>query len=160
MVAGVDQNPEVRQPFENEVVALLGKRGVTATASHTMFSFDQLKGNKQQLAQQLVAAKVESLLFVRVTGKTDFVEGPPPDLADMDIGAVQEDGYIAFTQPPGGEMNTIYNLGARFFRVSDGAVIWSGVLNETLKDGEDRLYFIRQTARTIVDRLAKDKVIP
>jgi hypothetical protein len=78
----------------------------------------------------------------------------------MDMGAVQEAGYVAFTAPPGGEMNTAYRLGARLYRVSDGAAIWSGALNATMMEDEDALVFIRKTAKTLVERLSKDKVIP
>ena len=160
MVAGVDQNPNRREPFENSTVALLREHGVTGTASYTVVSFDELKGDKEQLRQRLLAAKAESVLFVRVTGKADFAEGPPVSLGSMDMGAVQEAGYVAFTAPPGGEMNTAYRLGARLYRVSDGAVIWGGVLNATMMEDEDSLVFIRKTAKTFVERLAKDKVIP
>jgi hypothetical protein len=77
----------------------------------------------------------------------------------MDMGAVDESRYNAFTTP-GGEVNTRFRLGARLYRVSDGAVIWSGVLDTVMKEDSDALVFIRSTARTIVDRMAKDKVIP
>jgi hypothetical protein len=158
-VAGVEQNPDVRQAFENDAVADMNERGVRASASYTRFSFDDLKGNKEQLRKKLLAAGAESVLFVRVTQKADFVEGPPPDLGSMDMGAVDESAYVAFSTP-GGNIDTAFRLGARLYRVSDGAVIWSGVLNTVMKEGSDSLVFIRNTAKTIVERMAKDKIIP
>ena len=122
-------------------------------------SFEQVKGDKEQLRQRLLAAKAESVLFVRVTAKADFVEGPPASLGSMDMGAVDESEYVAFTTP-GGEINTAYHLGARLYRVSDGTVIWSALLETVLKEDADSLVFIRGIARTIVDRMARDKVIP
>jgi hypothetical protein len=122
-------------------------------------SFEQVKGDKEQLRQRLLATKAESVLFVRVTAKADFVEGPPAGLGSMGMGAVDESQYVAFTTP-GGEINTAFHLGARLYRVSDGVVTWSAVLDEVLKEEADSNDFIRRTARTIVDRLAKDKVIP
>jgi hypothetical protein len=159
MVVGMDQRPEVRDPFENDAVAFLTEHGVAGTASHTRFSFDELQGNKELIRQRLLEAKLESVLFVRVTAQADFVEGPPASLGNMDMGAVDESRYNAFTTP-GGEVNTRFRLGARLYRVSDGAVIWSGVLDTVMKEDSDALVFIRSTARTIVDRMAKDKVIP
>jgi hypothetical protein len=159
MVVGVDQRPEVRDPFENEAVLLLREHGVAGTASYNQFSFAQVQGDKEQLRQNLKAAGVQSLLFVRVTQRTDFVDGPPASLGSMDMGAVDESQYVAFTTP-GGDINTRFRIGARLYRVSDGAVIWSAVLDEVMKEDADSTDFIRRTARTIVDRLAKDKVIP
>jgi hypothetical protein len=159
MVVGVDQRPEVRDPFENDVVSLLREHGVDGTTSYLRLSFEQVKGDKEQLRQRLLAAKAESVLFVRVTAKADFVEGPPASLGSMDMGAVDESEYVAFTTP-GGEINTAYHLGARLYRVSDGTVIWSALLETVLKEDADSLVFIRGIARTIVDRMARDKVIP
>jgi hypothetical protein len=158
-VVGVDQDTGVRTPFENDTVGLLQQRGVTASASYTRFSFDEIKGNKEQLRQKLLAAGVESLLFVRITAQADFVEGPPVSLGAMDMGAVDESRYVAFTTG-GGNINTAFRLGARLYRVSDGAVIWSAALDEIRKDDADAMAFIDRTARTIVERMAKDKVIP
>ena len=82
-----------------------------------------------------------------------------PDLGSMDMGAVDESAYVAFSTP-GGNIDTAFRLGARLYRVSDGAVIWSGVLNTVMKEGSDSFVFIRNTAKTIVERMAKDKIIP
>jgi len=159
-VVGVDNRPIVRDPFENDVVTLLREHGVDATASHNILTFDQIKGDKKQLHQQLLAAKAESVLFVRVTSRTDFTDGPPASLGDMDnMGAVDESRYVAFTSV-GQDINTRFRLGARLYRVSDGAVIWSAVLDEVMKEDTDSMVFIRDTAKTIVERLARDKVIP
>jgi hypothetical protein len=155
----MDQRPEVRDPFENDVVTLLKERGVEGTASHTLLTFDELKGNKEQLRQRLLAAKVESVLFVRVTSRADFMDGPPASLGDLDMGAVDESRYVAFTSV-GGDINTRFRLGARVYRVSDGAVIWSAALDEVMKEDTDSMVFIRDTAKTIVERMARDKVIP
>ena len=159
MVMGVDQRPEVRNPFENDTVSSLREHGVDATASYTKFSFDQIKGDKEHLRQQLLAAKAESVLFVRVTQRTDFVDGPPASLGSMDAAAVDESAYNAFTTP-GGDINTAFSLGARLYRVSDGAVIWSALVDEVMKEDADALAFIRRTSKAIVDRMGKDKVIP
>jgi hypothetical protein len=159
VVIGVDQNPEVREPFENDAVRYLHEHGVEGTASYARFNFDEVKGDKEQLRQKLAAAKAESVLYVRVTQRGDFVEGPPASLGDMDLSAINESQYVAFTTV-GNEVKTAFQLGARLYRISDGAVIWSAVVDEVLKEDADSLAFIRRTAKTIVDRMAKDKVIP
>ena len=85
--------------------------------------------------------------------------GPPISLGSIDEAAVDESRYNAFVRP-GGSVNTKLRLGARLYRVSDGAVIWSGVLDEIMKEDDDPVVFIRKTAKAIVDAMAKDKVIP
>jgi hypothetical protein len=158
MVIGVDQRAEVRDPFENDVVGYLRERGVQGTASYTRFSFDEIKGDKEQIRQKLQGAGAESVLFVRVTQRTDFVDGPPASLGSMDMGAVDESRYNALTTP-GGDINTRFRIGARLYRVSDGAVIWSCALDSVMKEGADASDFIRRTAKAIVERMGRDKVI-
>jgi hypothetical protein len=150
---------EVRKPFENDVVALLQKHGVEATPSHAKFSFDEMKGDKEQIRQRFVAANAESVLFVRVTDRADFASGPPVSLGDMDMGAVDESRYNALTRP-GGDMDTTLRIGARLYRVSDGAVIWTGLLSTMMKEDYDSVVLTQNIAKTIVDQMAKDKVIP
>lgn len=158
-VVAMDERPEVRTPFENDTVAFLRERGVEGNNSYAVYSFADLKGDKEQIRQRLLAAKAESVLIVRVTERADFVAGPPASLGSVDMAAVDESRYNAFTTP-GGDMNTTFRLGARLFRVSDGAVLWSGLFSAVLKEEGDSLVFIQKVTKTIVERLAKDKVIP
>jgi hypothetical protein len=159
MVVGVDQRPEVRDLFENEAVLWLREHGVAGTASYNQFSFAQVQGDKEQIRQKLQGAGAASLLFVRVTQRTDFVSGPPASLGEMDMSAADESQYVAFTTP-GGDINTRFRIGARLYRVSDGAVIWSGAFDTVMKEEMDSTDFIRRTAKTIVARMGRDKVIP
>ena len=159
MVVGVDQRPEVRDPFENDAVAFLQERGVQGTASYTRFSFDEIKGDKEQLRQQFLATGAQSVLFVRVTDRADFVDGPPVSLGSMDAGGVDESVYNAFTTP-GGDINSAWRIGARLYRVSDGTVIWSCLLQTVMKEDADSLAFMRGVAKDMVERMAKDKAIP
>ncbi len=159
MVVGVDPRPEVREPFENAAVGFLQERGVQATPSYTRLSLDQLQGDKDQIRQNLLAAGAPAVLFVRVTDRMDFVQGAPASLGSVDMGAVGESRYNALTAA-GGEVDTRFGIGARVYRVSDGAFIWSALLNKVLKEDADSLVFMQQTAKTLVTRLAKDKVVP
>jgi len=159
MVVGRDTRPDVRDPFENDVVRYLQARGVNGTASYTRFRLAELKGDKEEIRQRLVAANVVSVLFVHVTDRSDFVDGPPASLGSLDLSGVDESRYEAFTAP-GGDINTTLRIGARFYRVSDGTVIWSCVLDTIMKEDTDSLTFMRGVAKELVDRMVKDKVIP
>jgi hypothetical protein len=158
-VVGMDERPEFRNPFENDVAAFLQGHGIVGTASHDRFSLDEMKGDREQIRQRLAAVKAESVLFVRVTGQADFAGGPPASLGNVDMGAVDESRYNALTMP-GGEVNMNLHLGARLYRVSDGVVIWTGLMDTIVKEDYDSIVLLRGVAKTIVDRMAKDKVIP
>jgi len=159
MVVGVDKRPEVRIGFENNVVNFLQDHGVAGTASNSRISLDQLKGDREQVRARFQAAGAESVLIVRVTDRTDFVSGAPPSLGSVDIGAADEAVYNAFTQA-GGEMDTALGFGLRLYRVSDGTLIWSGLVKAVMKEDADSVVFLRKVAKTIVNQMAKDKVIP
>jgi hypothetical protein len=158
-VVGMDSRPEVRVPFENNVVGYLQKHGVEGSASYTRFRFAELKGDKEAIRQRLMAAHVGSVLFVRVTDRTDFVTGPPASLGSMDMGTVNEVHHEALTVP-GSDITSDWRIGAKLYRVSDGAVIWSCLLGTVMKEDSDSLTFMQGVAKGIVDQMAKDKVIP
>ncbi len=157
-VVGMDERLEFRNPFENDAVAFLKKHGVEGVGSHARFSLDEMKGDPEQIRQRLVASKAESVLFVHVTDKTDFGSGPPASLGSLDMAAVDESRYNLAT--PGGQVDTKLRLAARLYRVSDGATIWSGQMDTIVKEDYDSVVLLRGVAKTIVDRMAKDRVIP
>ena len=136
----------------------LQAHGVVGTASHNRFSLAEMKGDRAQIRQRLVAAQVESALFVHVTDQSDFGGGPPASLGSLDMGAVDESRYNLAT--PGGEVSTNLRLGIRLYRVSDGVAIWTGVVDTVVKEDYDSITLLRGVAKTIVDRMAQDKVIP
>jgi len=159
-VVGVEARPDFRNPFENDAVAFLKEHGVAGAASHERFTLDQMKGNRERIRELLAAANAESVLFVRVTDQTDSAAGAPPaSLGSLDMGAVDESRYNALTMP-GGSDNFNVRLSARLYRVSDGAVVWTGMMDTVVKEDFDSIVVLRTVAKTIVDHMATDKVIP
>ena len=158
MVVGQDERPEIRNPFEDDVVRFLHEHGLEGTGSHDHFSLDELKGDKEQVRQKLAAVRVESVLYVRVSQRADTVQGPPAGLESTDAADVNDFGLSMTTS--GGEVATHLRLGLNLYRISDGVLIWSGVMDTVLKEDDDTLVVVRRVAKTIVERLAKDKLIP
>jgi hypothetical protein len=155
----MDERPEFRDPFENDTVHFLQEHGVVGTASHSRFSLTELKGNQELIRQRLLEAKADSVLFVRVTEQDDTGGAPPVSPGSIDWGAVEETRYNALTMP-GGDVNTHLRLKARLYRVSDGAVMWTGLMDTIVKEDYDSIVLLRGVAKTIVERMSKDKVIP
>jgi hypothetical protein len=159
-VVAVEARPDFRNPFENDAAGFLREHGVVGAASHDRFTLDQMKGNREQIRQLLAAANAESVLFVRVTDQSDSAAGAPPaSLGSLDMGAVDESRYNALTMP-GGSDNFNVRLSARLYRVSDGAVVWTGMMDTIVKEDFDSIVVLRGIAKTIVERMATDKVIP
>ncbi len=160
MVVGVDERADFRNAFESDAVSFLKEHGVAGNASHDSFSLDELKGDREQIRQRLLAAKVESVLSVRVTDQTDSAPGGPPvTLGNVGAGAVYESAYNALTMP-GGSDNYNVRLAARLYRVSDGVVVWTAMMDTVVKEDYDSIVLLRGVAKTIVDRMARDKMIP
>jgi hypothetical protein len=158
-VVGIDGRPDFRAAFENDVVRDLRQHGVEGAASYTQFSLAEVKGDRTQMRQRLLAAKAESVLYVRVADRDDFTKGPPATFEGSNMGDVYDSRYAAFTDP-GGEINTDLGLGATLYRVSDGALLWSGALDTIMREDADALAVMQRIATTFVQQMAKDKVIP
>jgi hypothetical protein len=159
MVVGKDERPEIRSQFENDLVASLLKHQVQASPSYQQFSLDDLKGDHEQLRQKFADAKAESVLIVRLVERGSFVAGPPGTIGDITAGAVDESTYVRFTEG-GGDIETKLRLGAKVYRVSDGGLVWSGMVDTVIKEDSDSIALLRSVAQGIVGRMARDKVIP
>ncbi len=158
MVVAKDERPDVRSEFENDMVNALSKHQVTGVASYQQFPLDDLTGDKEQLKQKFANTGAQSVLIVRLVERGTFMSGPPGTIGDISPGSVDEASYERFTS--GGDIETDLRLGAKLYRVSDGSMVWSGVIDTTLKEDYDSIVVMRSVADRIVSGLAKDKVIP
>jgi hypothetical protein len=158
-VVGMDERPNIRAQFENDVVAALHKRQVVAVASYPQYPLARLMGNSDQVHQTLVAANAVFVLFVRVADRATFLPGAPGSPGDMSMGAVEEARYVRFTEGAG-QIQSDLRLGAKLFRVSDGHLVWSGVVDTVLKENYESIVLLQTIAKEIVARMATDKVIP
>jgi hypothetical protein len=159
MVVGKDERQEIRSQFENDLVIALRKRQVEALTSYQQFSLDDLKGDHEQLRQKFADVKAQSVLIVRVVERGSFVSGPPGTIGDITAGAVDESTYVRFTEG-GGDIETKLRLGAKLYRVSDGTLVWTGMVDTVLKEDSDSIALLRSIAQEIVSRMSKDKIIP
>lgn len=160
IVVGTGTRPEVREGFENDLVAFLSKRGVSGLNSYSRFSLDQLKGEKEKVRTRITATGADSVLFVRLTDREDILAGgPPPTLGDMDMAAVDESRYNALTSP-GGAVNSLFVLHARLYQISDGNPVWNAQVRAIMKEDSDSIVFMRSVAEKIVRQMRKDRVVP
>lgn len=159
LVVGIDDRPLVREGFENDLVAFLNKRSVSGTSSYSRFPLEQMKGDKGQVRERLAATGADSVLFVRVTDRADVADGPPASLGDIDMAAVDELRYNAFTTP-GGAMNNVFKFQARLYRISDANPVWDAQVEAVMKEDTDSILLMRKVAGKIVAQLGRDRVIP
>jgi hypothetical protein len=155
----MDQRQDVRSQFENDAVHWLQTRNVQGVPSYPNYSLADFRGGRDQVRQKGANAKAESVLIVRVGDRATYNDGPPADMGSgLGWGEVDEVRYNLST--PGGDINTDIRLEAKVFRVSDGTMMWSGLIDVIQKENYDSIVLLRTTTKAIVDRLAKDKVIP
>jgi TolB-like protein len=159
LVVGMDERPLIRAGWENDVVAALQKRQVNAVASYNQFPLTTFSGTQDQIRQALAAANVQFALFAKTGDRTDFVAGAPMSFSERDISSAQASQYLYLTAG-GGDIETDLRLGAKLYRVSDGALVWSGVVDKVVKEGYDSIALLRSIARSLVGEMSSAKVIP
>ena len=159
LVVAMDERPEMRQRAENDIVRFLQARNVRGTATVGSFTFAEFKGDREQIRQKLAGANGDAVLFVRVADRDTFKDGAVGSLGGYDMGAVSESRYVRLTAG-GGEIKSDIQIGARLFRLSDGALIWSGLVDTKIGDNSDSVVVLDNIAKTIVEGMVKDQVIP
>jgi hypothetical protein len=143
MVFALDDRPDMRAQFESDLVYFLQQRKVAAVGSSSRFAVSDFKPGAEEIRKQFATAGAESLLVVRTTGRTTFEKGP---------GYERAAGF--------GDIETDVQLAATLYRLSDGVTIWDGAMDTILKDQYHSGVVMRDVAKALVSRLAKDKVIP
>jgi hypothetical protein len=143
MVVALDNRPDIRAQFQDDLVYFLQQRKVVAVGSSSEFTLSDFNGGAEEIHKKFATAGVESLLVVRTTGRTTFERGP---------GYERAAGF--------GDIETDVQLAATLYRVSDGVTIWNGAMDTILKDQYHARDVMRSVAKAIVSTLAKDKVIP
>ena len=143
LVAAVDNRPDIRAQFESDMIYCLQQRKVVGVGSSDRFTLAELKGVGEELRKKCASAGAEALLLVRTTDRTTFETGP---------GYERLSGF--------GDIKTDVQLTATLYRLSDGAPLWTGVVDTILKEQYNSIVVLRKVAQAIVNSLAKDKVIP
>lgn len=143
MVFALDDRPDMRAQFESDLVYFLQQRKVVAVGSSSQFGVSDFKGGAEEIRKKFATAGTESLLVVRVTGRTTFEKGP---------GYERAAGF--------GDIETDVQSAATLYRLSDGVPIWNGKMDTILKEQYHSRVELRGAAKAIVSSLAKDKVIP
>ena len=158
LVVGMWERPEVRTRFESDMVYFLAQHSVAAVGSQGRFTLDEFRGDRKQLREKLEAAKVSFVLITRETARTTFLGPPSGAGGDMSWGEADDfvSGHAALSA---GDIKTDVRLGAKLYRVSDGAVLWSGLVDTLLKENYNSVAVSKRVAETIVKRMVKDKVI-
>lgn len=143
MVAALDDRPDVGAQFESDVVYFLQQRKVVGVGSSGRFALSDFQEVGEEIRKKCANTGAESLLLVRTTDRTTFEKGP---------------GYERYTEAT--DIETDVQLTATLYRLSDGALIWNGVVDTILKDQYDTRVVMKKVANVIVNNLAKEKVIP
>jgi hypothetical protein len=159
----VDERSYIRAAVENHMTGRLKERGVEAYSSYHKISLKGLQGNKEKAREALSIYGVDAVLVSKLTDQTDLVEAPQfvSDISQWEQAWAAPAITTEYEASPwGGEVTVTVHLESKLYRLSDAKVLWVGYTETKLKEFTDDMKRIRSVSRQIVDRLAKDDMIP
>lgn len=160
-VVAVDDRAEIRAFVEDLFVKRLEERGVRAEASHGLFPLSDLKDHREEVRRKLAGTRAEAVLLARVAGQADMITRSA-------VGVGMWDSALEWMRPygqpvelyGGGDLRTTVRLESNLYRLQDSALVWVAHTDTVLKEDTDRAARIRDITRTLVERMARDGVIP
>jgi hypothetical protein len=158
VVVGVFKSVTVRNYFEDEFVKKLEKKGVDATASHTVVPIDELS-NYQSLMQKIRETGADAALVTRLLDRKTVETYEPGHAYFVPSYYTRMGLFFQFVYSPGHfvEQEIAY-AETNVYETKNEELIWSG-RSRTLVSGSNELT-IRSFVRTMVRKLLKAKLIP
>jgi len=162
MVVGVTTDELVRRPFEDRMVAMLGKRGVKGIQGYSQIA-SRGKVQEAELRDAIVRSGAEGVLITRATRvdrTTTTVDG---GTAVAGIGWVGFYGYYngvwsTVSTPAQTSTGPKYTLTeTRLFDAKDGTLAWTGVVNT--RESDDLNAALTQYIDIIFDAMVSDRVL-
>ena len=162
MVVAVAADELVRRPFEDRMVAMLGKRGVKGIQGYSQIA-SRGKVQEAELRDAIVRSGAEGVLITRATRvdrTTTTVDG---GTAVAGIGWVGFYGYYngvwsTVSTPAQTSTGPKYTLTeTRLFDAKDGTLAWTGVVNT--RESDDLNAALTQYIDIIFDAMVSDRVL-
>jgi hypothetical protein len=162
MVVAVTADELVRRPFEDRMVAMLGKRGVKGIQGYSQIA-SRGKVQEAELRQAIAQSGAEGVLITRAVRVDRNSTTIPGASAVAGIGWVGFYGYYdgvwsTVTTPSQQITGPTWTLSeTRLFDAKDGALAWSGVMNT--RESDDLNAALTQYIEVIFDAMVNDRVL-
>jgi hypothetical protein len=162
VVVVVDERGEVRTAFENRFVRFLKARQVQAAPTYTHFALADLKLSQDEIRQKLKTGNAEAVLLTRLADRATSggsanwsggLLGPSTTMFDVDH-------FRQSVYGSGPEIHTTLLLESRLYRLDRGDLVWTAMTAVNVGESGDRLEQLTQVIGKVVDRMAKDRMIP
>jgi hypothetical protein len=153
LVIGVATPPDVRRAYEDAFVKQLQVLGASGAVSYTLLP-DAQSADKAAIKQAAAQSGADAVLLTRLVKVEKQAVVIPPDPGVQDR---IDSAWLGTYTPVVAGQNTIVTLESRLFDADTGQIVWSGT-TQTF-DAEDLHRAISSTSRTIVNELAKQKML-
>jgi hypothetical protein len=162
MVVAVTADELVRRPFEDRMVAMLGKRGVKGIQGYSQIA-SRGKVQEAELRQAIAQSGAEGVLITRAIRVDRNSTTIPGATAVAGIGWVGFYGYYdgvwsTVTTPAQQITGPTWTLTeTRLFDAKNGALAWTGVMNT--RESDDFSAALTQYIDVIFDAMVNDRVL-
>jgi len=158
VVIMVARTQHLRNLFEGRFVAELRDRGTSATQSHKIITFEQLK-DKELVKSKIKNSEADTVLISRLLDSKTIEAYQPGHIHGVPIGhsfwgsyyeiASVDYGYTVDTE--------VAYIETNLYDVKTEKLIWSTRSQIEITEGEEQL--IKQFIRSILRKLSSDKII-
>ncbi len=167
VVVGVTPQGSMRRMFEDQFVNELRKRGIDAMASYTQVG-ETGKLDQAQAEAKLKELGADGVMVTRLVDQETVQEYYPPSYTTVAAPSAYYGGWYGYyslgysymSSPGYVAENKIYRVETNFYDVANPKLLWSGLTETTLAQGEAAQSEIGPTILTILADMEKKNVIP
>ena len=165
MVLGIAKNSTIRRTYEDHFVLALKAQGTDAAPSYPYTADGQLDSAAVQA--KLAEMHVSGLIVTRVTDKQTVDTYYPPTTSYAGVPSPYYGGWYgyynmgySYVSSPGYTVQSqVVNLETNLYRVQDGKLIWSGLSQTWLQEGDNPANQIDPFIQQIVAAMEASKVV-
>jgi hypothetical protein len=165
VVLGIAKNSTIRRTYEDHFVTALKGMGTDALPSYPYTAEGQL--DSSQVASKLAELQVDGIIVTRVTDKQTVDTYYPPTTSYVGVPSPYYGGWYgyynmgySYVSSPGYTVQSqVVNLETNLYRVSDGKLVWSGLSQTWLMEGDNPANEIDPFIGQIVSAMDASKVI-
>jgi hypothetical protein len=166
VVVGVSTQPSVRRMYEDAFAQALRERGMEAIASYSVVG----EGKLDQAAAEakLKELGADGVIVTRLVDQETVQEYYPPSYTTVAAPSAYYGGWYGYyslgytymSSPGYVAENKVFRLETNFYDVANPKLLWSGLTESTIAQGDAPTNEIMPTVHTLLADMEKKGVIP
>jgi len=164
VIVGATPKAAVRRMYEDDFVAELGSRSITAVPSYSLTGEGQI--DKETASAKLQESGADAVLVTRLVDQEQVQQYYPPTYSSVPSAyyggwyGYYNMGYTYMTSPGYSETNHVYRLETNLYDRAGDKLLWSGMTQTTTIAGDPPENEIRPLIAVLAADMEKHKVIP